>query len=67
MDYLSSNVICPFYFNSDNKSIRCEGIFSVYCLNIFKGREAVKAYAKKYCCDKYKRCPLAVILYKKYD
>lgn len=66
MNYSDKNVKCPFYKNTDKKSIKCEGIFSNFCINSFSDKEKARVHFTKYCCDDYKKCPVAEIIIKKY-
>lgn len=67
MDYSDKNVKCPFYKSAEKRSIKCEGIFSKFCINSFSDKENMGVHFVKYCCDDYKNCPLAKIIIKKYD
>lgn len=66
MEYISKKVVCPFYQNSNRKTLQCEGVFSSVCISKFEDECKRKEYMLKYCCDKYKDCDFSKMLGKKY-
>lgn len=69
-EFLSGWVLCPFYkgIRTNNPMIVCEGIMDGTLLHItFTYKNDMMEYAKEYCCDDYKKCQLADMLFSKYE
>ena len=66
MVFGSQEVLCPFYKDETKNTIRCEGLISDACINNFVNKKEKKEHKEIYCCDDYKKCPIAEALYLKY-
>ena len=67
--YYYSDIFCPFFerFKKVN-IIQCEGIAdNSSMLLLFESQRDYERYIGDFCCDKYKNCLLAKILYGKYE
>lgn len=68
MNYLAVNAICPFFEGINKKHhIRCEGIVSDTCENVFPDKDQALEYFKEHCCCNFEKCKIAQYLEKKYD
>lgn len=67
-DYKSTDVVCPFYRNSDNNSISCESIMSNSAgIKItFMNRAIRDRFMDGNCCSDYQKCLIAQDCEKKY-
>lgn len=68
--YESKYVVCPFYHGEKSLILYCEGINEDTTLMYAFLRGAdMRGYKVKYCCsmEDHKKCPLAKILYEKYE
>ena len=65
--YLSKEVECPFYHREDECGIYCEGVNDESSIKlIHPSREAKRRYRMSVCSKQYKKCPIAVMLYRKW-
>lgn len=67
--YASKDIECPFYCteSQSEKRIYCEGITKATTTQIgFRGLERMKRHKELYCNGRYKECPIAIMLYRKY-
>lgn len=62
-------VECPFYRKNVEKGVRCEGLKGSSSLQVnFISRKQRQEFMDKCCCSMdWEKCPLAKILYAKYD
>lgn len=67
MRYSEKIIRCPFYINSNDKQIRCEGLFSSDSVHRFTDMTQKANFFRNYCCGDYRKCPAATILEKKYE
>ena len=59
---------CPYYRTDDGGKINCEGLIADTYVSIrFPSGEALNRHAKKYCQDKWRECPYAEAVGRKYD
>lgn len=69
--YRDVDVLCPFYkrFRRDRQSITCEGVpkSSAGNMMLFENGNAAQRYFDNRCCGQYGECPIAQLLYEKYD
>ena len=66
-EYISRGVLCPFYRKEDCNGIHCEGIEDDTTIKlIHQSSEAKKQHRRYYCSRGYKKCPIAIMLYKTY-
>jgi len=66
--YASPYVVCPFYRHENSQSIHCEGISSNTTVHlVFDPRNKKNAYRKKFCERDHMSCPIAKMLYQKYE
>lgn len=68
--FISGRIICPFFKDTRNndQSIVCEGIKPNTSIHLtFNNKSRQKGYTEEFCCDSYKQCSIAQMLYKKYE
>lgn len=68
--FITGRVTCPFFKDTRNndQSIVCEGVKPNTSIHItFKNKPQQKKYAEEFCCDNYKQCRIAQMLFKKYE
>lgn len=64
----AKEIICPFYKDETNDSIRCEGYISDTCLNTFNDISRKTKHRESYCKTfDYFKCILADSLIEKYE
>lgn len=64
--FVSYEALCPFYRAEDKNIIYCEGVEETSSIhNAFPGSAA--KYKRRYCCDDWKSCRIANMLWSKYD
>ena len=69
-NYISANVLCPFYKDSrlKNQMILCEGIMSGTSVHLaFADKGKLRQYIHAYCCDRYFDCVISKMLFEKYE
>lgn len=73
-NYYDSDVQCPFYICSNEKSITCEGVQANTSLkSVFRTddgqilRKDKEEYLNKYCTHNYKECLVYQMLIQKYE
>lgn len=69
-EFISKLALCPFYrgVRTNNPMVVCEGIRDGTLLHItFRNKNEMIEYAKENCCDNYRNCKLAEILFTKYE
>ena len=65
--HISNEVLCPFYHSEDSYRICCEGLDDDSTIHVVFASSVKKtAYSVRYCCQNYKACKMAHILYEKY-
>lgn len=57
---------CPFYQTSWKKNIFCEGAFGGSTIHV-RFNHPEDGYTGKYCCNNWNNCPIARMLWAKYD
>lgn len=66
-EYIARSVLCPFYHKEDGNGIHCEGVSEDTTIKlIHQSSEAKKQHRRHYCSRGYKKCPIAIMLYKRY-
>ena len=68
--YFSKDALCPYYQYDDpgSSSLVCESFAPGSTIRSrFKGREAFRRHARKYCCDKYQDCTWYQIVSRTYE
>ena len=68
--YISGRIICPFFKDTrnNNQSIVCEGVKQNTALHLtFSNKSRQKEYIEEFCCNNYKHCRIANMLFKKYE
>lgn len=69
-NYVSKEIVCPFYKQEEGLKLRCEG-FSKYCsLQIsFVSRQDLKDHENTFCKSirKYPECPIYPVVYHQYE
>lgn len=69
-EFICGKVLCPFFkdIKTQKQKIICEGLDddSVIML-VFNKKSKMDCYINKRCCNKYRECPIAGILYRKYN
>lgn len=69
-NYVSKEVVCPFYKQEEATKIRCEGFCKITSLQTsFIRREQLIAHKESYCnkMKGYPLCPLYSIINKQYE
>lgn len=66
--YDDANIKCPFYIFSNSHRIKCEGLGEANRLHLVTGNcRETKKHIDRFCSDDYKHCPIANMLYQKYQ
>lgn len=66
-EHIARGILCPFYLKEDQYGIHCEGIGGKSIVKlVYQSPETKKHHRKRYCCRDYKRCPIGIMLYRKY-
>lgn len=66
--YEDAYIGCPFFHYYDGCKIACEGVEDNSTIHqAFKTAAARLAYMKSVCYTRYKECPVAKAVYKKYQ
>ncbi len=65
-DYGAQDVKCPFYKSEKDKSIKCEGLLSVFCVHSFRGKQQKEKHERNFCKTNYRQCPHFKIINDKY-
>lgn len=69
-EFISGIVICPFYkgIRTNNPMVVCEGIRDGTLIHLtFRNKDELIEYVKENCCDSYKQCKIADIIFSKYE
>ena len=64
--FVSYEAQCPFYMEESRKVIYCEGLTENSRIHNAFSTDA-RAFKKKYCCGGWKSCPIAIMLWAKYE
>lgn len=65
---VSVNAVCPFYRSEDVQKVYCEGVQRGSSIHLaFGDAKDCKGYMDIYCRDDFKDCPIAAMLWRKYD
>ena len=65
--YISKEAECPFYHSEDFQKIYCEGVTEGSSIHLaFGSVTELKNYRTSKCCKDYKKCHIAMMLYRKY-
>lgn len=64
----NADTVCPFYVSENANKISCEGlVLGTVCVTAFRTNLSRKLHQEKYCFGfKYKICPVAIAVSKKY-
>ena len=68
--FISKRVLCPFYKDcpQGKQKVICEGVENNTSIHLAFGQKKKQyEYLEEYCCDDYRSCRIAQMLYKKYD
>lgn len=66
--YVDKYVKCPFYHREESFKIICEGIDpSTSTVLMFHMQDGLKLFKKSHCYALNSKCPIAKMLYSKYD
>ncbi len=65
-DYATKYFKCPFYEKEGEKTIKCEGTFSEFCIFAFRSKDKKEKYERDFCKSNYKNCPHSKKLFEKY-
>ncbi len=69
--YLDAYVVCPYFkrYHPQRLSITCEGVPKSSAANmmLFENGEKCYRYLRQRCCEDYRECPIARLLYEKYE
>ena len=69
MHHLYKSVVCPFYINSNERSIQCEGYCKGTTLRVaFDKKERMDRHVSRYCnnLSGYESCPLNPVIMEQY-
>ena len=69
-NYISKEVVCPFYKQEEALKIKCEGFCKSCSIQTsFTKRELLQMHKETYCnkIKGYQRCPLYPVIVKQYD
>lgn len=69
-EFVCGKVECPFFkdIRSQKQRIVCEGVKKDTLITLSFGRKSsMQYYIEKYCCNNYKECRIAKMLYQKYN
>ena len=60
---------CPFFDHLWDRRVVCEGLYEDSALNLrFKKRKKLTEHLDRYCCSMdWEQCPIAKMLYAKYE
>ena len=64
--FVSFEALCPFYKEEDRNVIYCEGLTKKSRIHNAFSTDA-RPFKKKYCCGGWKSCPIAIMLWAKYE
>lgn len=60
--------VCPFFLGHSAREIRCEGLVTRYCQQVFQSADQKREWHRAYCGDfGYKLCPYYRAAEAKYD
>lgn len=66
--HISKEVQCPFYHSEEPQKICCEGVQEESTIHLcFSTPTQQKMYKGVFCNNKYKKCYIADMLFKKYE
>lgn len=64
----SAYVECPFFHYYDSHKLCCEGVIKNSSIHLaFASPTSRREYMKSRCYENYKKCPIAKLLYEKYE
>lgn len=69
-EFVCGKVECPFFkdIKSQKQKIVCEGVENGTIISLsFARKRSMQKYIEQNCCNKYKECRIAKMLYQKYD
>lgn len=70
-DYAEKYAQCPFFQEVHTRPaiIQCEGVTQTAAQNrmVFDKADGVRRYYRERCCGEYRACPVARVLYEKYE
>ncbi len=64
---LDADILCPYYKSVAAKSVTCEWCRGDRIMRKFKSEERRTAYVKRFCCDAWNECPIAVFMTAYYE
>ena len=68
LTYEAADVKCPFYHNSDQKRVICEGAEEGSTVHtVFRGKERCAAFKQRRCKSNYQKCRIYKMLNAKYE